>query len=371
MLLVVVTSTLLPVLPCGAQARAGALGAPAATIEHGFTRITGVRELEDGRLLVADAGEPRLYVVDWTARRVQPSGREGQGPGEYRAVGQLHPFGRDTTLLGDGRLGRWLVVVGDRITGAVDYGREQRASLPTAHGAGWRGRLLVSKPTHLRSVEGDALLDERGRADSLLLLRVDVRTGRSDTVGRVRGAFRGLRSVRRPVEPGGPPVGWLLRNPLAAEEQAVLFPDGWIALARSDPYRVEWIAPDGRRRPGAPLPFTPVPVDDRQKAAAVARRFAAGAGWTPADMPPDWPRVLPPFLDQALVAASSGEVVVRRTPSAAARSIAYDVVDRRGALVRTFVLPDDERLVGVGRRAAYVVRTARDDVQWLQRRPWP
>ena len=54
-------------------------------------------------------------------------------------------------------------------------------------------------------------------------------------------------------------------------EQALMFTDGWIALVRVEPYRVEWRTPDGQWRPGPEVPWEWPRADAREKAAAVER----------------------------------------------------------------------------------------------------
>jgi hypothetical protein len=49
----------------------------------------------------------------------------------------------------------------------------------------------------------------------------------------------------------------------------------------------------------------------------------------------------------------------------------YDIVDRTGRLVRGVTLPENQRLVGVGRSGAYVAETDEDGIQRLRRHPWP
>jgi hypothetical protein len=49
----------------------------------------------------------------------------------------------------------------------------------------------------------------------------------------------------------------------------------------------------------------------------------------------------------------------------------YDVVDRRGAVVARVELPPNERVVGFGARSVYTLRTDANDLQHVERRPWP
>ena len=182
---------------------------------------------------------------------------------------------------------------------------------------------------------------------------------------------RGQTIAWRPMGKGGPPVRWLLENPLAAEQQAILFRDGWIALALTDPYRVTWIAPDNRRIAAAPLAESDVRLNDELKRALVAWRWPnVKPPFADGELPP-WPAKLPPFLNDALVGTPDGRVAIRRTFDPSQTSTIYDVVDRAGKPAVRLTLPHNERIVGFGRRAVYVVAKDMDDVETIRRYSWP
>ena len=85
------------------------LGTPTALFPEDFGRITNVRELSDGRVLVADPLGQAVYLVDLEAGSRRQLGANGQGPGEYRAPDSVWPLPHDSTLLvdlGNGRLTR-------------------------------------------------------------------------------------------------------------------------------------------------------------------------------------------------------------------------------------------------------------------------
>ena len=66
-----------------------------------------MRELPDGRVLVADPLGGELYAVDMDAGTRTVVGRRGQGPGEYQQPDAVWPLPGDSTLLvdlGNGRL---------------------------------------------------------------------------------------------------------------------------------------------------------------------------------------------------------------------------------------------------------------------------
>src|SRR5688500_12239189 len=91
------------------------LPAPNAKLDQEFTRIVAVRELADGRVLVSDAGERKLFLTDFTSGAASVIGQEGQGPEEYRSVGQLFALAGDSTLLVDQLGARWLLLHGAKI----------------------------------------------------------------------------------------------------------------------------------------------------------------------------------------------------------------------------------------------------------------
>lgn len=161
-------------------------------------------------------------------------------------------------------------------------------------------------------------------------------------------------------------------NPLAAGEQALLFADGWIAVARLEPYRVDWIAPDKRLVRGRALPEARVRVDQQVKQWTVER--GARATGRPAANPDnlgEWPDVIPPFLNNALIAAPSGELWIRRAPVGERDFTPYELIDREGRAVRQMHFAEGERVVGIGERHVYTVRPDEDGIETLRRYELP
>jgi hypothetical protein len=162
-------------------------------------------------------------------------------------------------------------------------------------------------------------------------------------------------------------------NPLAVAEQVVLFPDGWVAVARLDPYRVDWITGDGRVIRGAPLPEKRVRIDDNVKR-WVLDDIARQTGRPPAkpeNMPSDWPATIPPFLTNTLLASPDGTLWVRRAATEPAAPTRYDVLDRQGHLVRRVALGLDERVAGFGPSVVYSVAADDNGIQRLRRHAVP
>lgn len=210
------------------------------------------------------------------------------------------------------------------------------------------------------------------KPNNWLLARLDSES--FDTVAIVAGpgAFRGGTVTART---GG--VGLVAQHPLHTDEQGILFPDGWIAVARLSPYRVEWRSSEGEWIRGQPIPDRPIRVNDAEKCHALRanyRRCENVPGF-------DWPDELPAFLAYSLVfmtapgsstlwAAPNGWLLIRRTPSATLRWNRYDIIDRRGSRVAVLTMEANEAIVGFGRRSVYTINTDDLGLQMLRRHEW-
>src|SRR5688500_18828012 len=89
------------------------LGKPQSEFAEPFTEIGSIRELRDGRLIVVDARELTVKLVDLRAGTASTIGRTGDGPGEYRWPGKLFALPDDKTLLQDNAAGRLLLIGAD------------------------------------------------------------------------------------------------------------------------------------------------------------------------------------------------------------------------------------------------------------------
>lgn len=353
-----------------------------------FSMVRGVRELADGRVLVSDAIERFLYVVDRSSESVQSIGTHGDGPGEYWEPGPLYALGGDSTLLTDPITHRAVLVVGDRVVETVGWASEILVQL--------RGEELwgVSRDGRVLGVEGFVYPREvaphssRVLADSLRILlspgSVFDTPGSFDTIAALGGQGKiGVKRVQR-SEFGMAGGSFWVKSPLATEGQAWLFPDAWIAVAHPDPYRVDWRTPEGQWIFGAPLPFTVVGLNRREKCFAITGNLpdagAQGGGGCRLELYPGWPEHMPPFVWKpwsatpggiALQPAPGGMLLIQRTPTVDAPEARYDVVDRSGALRGTIRLRGHQAIVGHGHFALYVIEKDSMDLLTLSSHPWP
>ena len=346
------------------------LGPPESTSSQQFSGITSVREISDGRLLIADRVEQVLYVLDWQTGRANAIGRSGQGPGEYNGAGWLYPLRADSTLFIEWPFTRRHIMKADRIVTtrppAEDFGGLRSLQI--------EGSDTASRILGVVGVFGPgSRLTTPSSADSVMLLLIDRAAQNVDTVARMKGRGGVGRNIQRPS--GGRPGRLILSNPLVSEEQAALFPDGWIAVAHLEPYRVDWRSPAGRWVRGSPLPFDAVQVDLKQKCTVIERVLGTPVGDCDPSFLIDWPEIVPAFLPtlkmHTLLTASDGNLVITRTPVAAITGTMYDIVDRQGHLAGRMQLPSGETLVGFGPHSAYVSVTDELGLQTLRRHAWP
>lgn len=341
-----------------------ALPDPSATLDAEFTLVGSVRELADGRVLVLDQSEQKLFVADWARGTVVLVGRQGSGPGEYGLPAAMLATRGDSTIVADLQNGRWLMLHGAQVAGTVSPDAPVLiAGARRPLGADEAGRVIFTRGLG----SGTSVTVTRPRIDSLLLLRAERASGRVDTVAMLRARKSEIRVTGPADRPTSVDV---MTSPLASAEQAALFGDGWIAIARHEPYRVDWRSPDGRLSLGKALPFERVRLDaDEQE--AFAQRQAARTGRPRRDpkLYPEWPEILPAFLTDGLLAAPDGRLWIRRPPSAAQTAPPYDVIDRAGQLVARVGVGANVQVVGFGRGVVYTVETDEDGIQRLQRRP--
>lgn len=300
-----------------------------------------------------------MVVADLRTGRVEQIGRRGQGPNEYPRALPIWTVGGDSSVMLDSPQ-RWLMLDGARIVATLAPDAPAVSAVRgIARGTDERG--------HVYSAD---FVASGGRpvGDSTVLLRVTRKTGAVDTLAKLKALVprRASTAERNGFFSFSLPT-------LEAADEAVPFADGWVAIVRANPYRVEWRSADGRWTRGAPLPFVAVRADDKEKRAHMAR-LAAPTGKTPSppDSIGDWPATLPPYRSPALLLASpDGRVLVPRLPLADRPEARYDVVDRRGALDGQLVLATNERIVGFGTASVYVSVTDDDGIQRLRRHAWP
>lgn len=354
------------------------LGEPAGRAPESFSRVAGLRELPDGRVLVSDNRERVVRVVDFQAGRMTTVGREGAGPREYAAPGALFALPQGRSIMVDGRNQRFLYFGPDgqptettpilRLSG----GQGVSLGLGAPGGVDAQGRLYFA----MQAFGGGG-----APPDSIPILRWTPGTERVDTVGVIRNPTAGAPVATRTAGTG---ASFSMQTPVVyrAQEQWGITPDGTLIRVMPDPYRLVVQRAGQPARPGAVIPYTPIPVTDadrqayRQTQAAAPRPQITTSGpegtrtFSP-DLPePTFEPTKPAFWGTgSVVVAPTGETWVLRTRPANDRVPTYDVFDATGNRVRRIALPPGGRLVGFGARHLYVAVTDEDELEELRRYP--
>lgn len=387
--------------PLAAQGTPRTLPAPNATFEEPFSSVGvgTVRELSDGRLIVADARDKVVQRIDLRTGQAVAIGREGSGPAEFGMPLRVFGAPADTTLLFDPLNTRYLVIGPDAKPINTFRTEAETPARGTGPGGGrvMIGGGLMARATDARGrlyAEGSSLsIDADGRpksADSAAIVRYDRGTRRVDTL-----AFVKLPPTNIQMSGGANNQRIMIggSNPLTPRDEWTVFPDGRVAIVRAVDYHVDWVMPDGSKRSSAPVRYTPIRMTAAEIRHEEGLRSAARAGQMsimmtqdnsgsrrtaqmgpPAGAPPlepltDWPEVKPPFRagSASVLARPNGELWVRRTEGASAKGTLYDVFNAAGAVAYQVRIQDGWALVGFGNGTVYTTKKDEDDLVYLQR----
>jgi hypothetical protein len=385
---------LLVPLAATAQQQPRTLPAPDATFEEPFSLVNlgALRELRDGRVLVADMKDKIVQMIDLRSGNAVSVGREGSGPGEFALPMRVLAGPADTSFIFDPGNQRYLVVSpeGKPVT-------TFRMEMPAATGAGGpviRMGLSIARATDARGrlyFEGSPMPSGPGQQppDTVAVMRYDRNTQRIDTLGWVKLSPNNMQVTG---SQGNMNVRIGMANPLAPRDEWTVFPDGRVAIVRAANYQVDWVLANGTKRSSAPIRFTTLRVteaDKKEEEALRARamqgavmmtvengpggtRRSAGVGAPRGAAPQpltDWPEVKPPFRSgfASVLARPNGELWVRRTEAAGAKGTLYDVIDAQGAVTHSVRVAEGLSVVGFGNGTVYTTKLDEDDLVYLQR----
>ena len=362
------------------------LARPDVELSESFTVISSIRELSDGRVIVADNREKQLHLADLKRQQVSPIGREGGGPAEFGSIGRLYALGGDVTLLYDFVNNRFLVIGPDgKPTGTrpIDYGPYSENEGLLAFDAA--GRIFLSvRPKGSREEGGVQAIvrydPQRKKADTItsVTLPTGIRTGASDIGNGLLKMFTNM--------------------PFAAQDVVAVGLDGSVGVVRASDYHVEWFGANNRKVAGSATPFEAVRITAAEKRAfleqqirpgainvraqpgAKAAPIARGSGAVPGsamtpealdDRGMEWPARKPPFLAGAARIDRTGRLWVQRTSTHDDKQVRFDVFDANGKLTMKVVLPPKTALAGFGNGTVYLSRADDDELRYLQRYTLP
>lgn len=346
---------------------------PAAELEDTFDHPISVLELGGGRLVVTDLMGPTVELVDMARGTRTAIGRKGQGPNEYMFPERTLALPGDSAAVVDLGQHRFLRITPAGAPAGTFVFPEAAAMGSQFRASDRQGRIYYLGSRYTERGERTQIKSGSdpfaGARDSAPLLRWDRVKNRIDTLTRI-----GQPSLAKPSEgkSAGNRMIMSRPQPFAAEDDWAVLPDGRVAILRAADYHIEWIAPDGRRTVGKPIPFTRERVtradkDDMLKPAQ-AVTSNGGKFSMPALEESDfvWPEFKPPFVPRFTFATPEGHLWVQRWVAAGAAPL-YDEFDERGELVRHIGLMKKTRIVGFGKGVVYTTRSDEDDLLHLQR----
>lgn len=345
-----------------------------AEFPEGFGLLSSVRELPDGRVMVADPLGLILAILDMDSGEMELLAREGAGPDEYRQPDAVHALPGGATLLVD--LGNARLTV---IDSQGTFGKTIPIVLAQAGGRG-PGSMQMILP---RTVDDQgriyfAIRGGFGGADSTSIGRYDRETEAVDKLARVKP---------QGVERMGDSQNIQIRSlPMTAQDDWAAGPDGTIALVRSDGYYVQVIHPDGRVSTGPTVEHRLIRPRDEEKLAWLEAgqssgirmsveagpggqrsiSMSRGGGGTPDIDAYKWPSRMPAFRAGSTLIDPHGAIWVGRTTRADDDSL-YDIFDGEGNKIGQVTFSPNSTVIGFGAGTAYVVRTDEFGLQWLER----
>lgn len=380
-------AALLAILATGTagSAQTVTMDAPDGVFPEDFSVVQTVRELPDGRVLVADPLGQALVVVDFGQGSADTLGRVGQGPEEYRQPDAVWPMPGGETLLvdlGNGRL--------TRLGADLSFGDTR----PYTVGEFAPGRELVLAIPQAVDAEGHLYFRSMGRpgagmmADSAWILRLDPTRDAVDSIAPYQLEARTRQSSGGPNNQNVS----IRQVPLSPADAWGVAPDGRVVVARVGDYHVEWIGVDGTVTRGPAIEWDEVRIGQAEKEQWANDRATAGGGLSMAvtvqngsmsmqasrggdsggdDLDQyDWPDVKPPFYQGGIPVDPQGRAWIRRHVAAGAAPM-YDVFGADGSRVGQVALAEGRRVVGFGDGTVYIVHTDPFGLQSLERHSAP
>ena len=350
------------------------LAAPDRVFPVDFTQIRGTRELSDGRVIISDRLDKGVVVADFSRGTITPIGRTGSGPAEYRMPTSLSPMPGDSTMLSDEGNQRMAVIGPDlRIHRSFNLMIPGLGVPLGARAMDVRGRYYLSIPGWLNG--------PRGGTDSIVVIRFDARTGRVDTLARIKGSTPRQSTMR-------PGMGYVI---FAPQDVWNVTADGRLAVVRVGDYHLEWRNAEGRVTAGSPIAFErrAVTMEDRVDH---IQRFLAGASISgkgadqglsplPAEMQGEkraremaeyheHATEHPPFNATPPHFGPDGSLWVERSVRLG-QPQTWDLIGQDGKLKARIQMPRGRRLMSLSTRWLYAVTTDEDGLQHLERYAFP
>jgi hypothetical protein len=331
------------------------IGGSDADPHYDLLRIRGVTRLSDGRIAVLSAGSTQLMIYDSAGTWISSSGRDGEGPGEFRSPFALYRFAGDTLVTYDMQLRR-VSRFGPDGAFLHSVSTSQAAGgayvVPVAHLAdgSWVGRTSAgftpdTRPGAMRQPQ------------TLLRLTPEM-SSEADTITTVTGSeswiVTGGSGKQRFAQIYDVPLGY---------SSSYTTHDSLIYVGDNERYEINVLRPDGSLvrsiRRGGELPQVTDEMRDHLKADFLDGVPAGDVAEQTAiwDAFPKHERM--PAYDDFMVDAD-GNLWVMRARVLSSDPASADVFDPSGRLLGSVTLPANVKLFEIG--TEYVLGVWKDDM---------
>ncbi len=301
---------------------------PAREIEDPFSLVSGAIEIKPGIVLAVDATEMELLLVDFAKGSKTAVGRQGSGPGEYRAPSGLFRLQGDTIWVLDALQQRLVAFNPDLTPGTtmplLIFDQSTMTALTAPFFGDRKGQLYASAMAIQAGRSGGNM--QMSIPDSVGLVRVDPRNKSVRTeLARVRFPTSGKPEMKQ----NGTAIKFSMAYPgLVASDPWTVFPDGRIAIVRGATYTVEFIGADGKKSAPTRIAYDAIKVTEADQKAEMdeARKQMKDQSKTvqkmmPANItmdfellpPASWPANYPPVSPLGAMAAPDGRLWVKRS----------------------------------------------------------
>ncbi|MGE3616269.1 MAG: hypothetical protein AB7L66_10395 [Gemmatimonadales bacterium] len=341
---------------------------------HAFSRLGGVVELPDGRVIVVDNQDGVVLVGSGDGTGGEPVGRTGDGPDEYRRPFSVLRGPADTVLFcAQNRLVR--VTPNGVIAGSFPFlAQALGGSVSRPRGVDRARRVYWD-----RVVVRDPATGAIKRQERYEIVRVPLGGTRVELVATANDHAPEMHSHRF--------------HPFAERDGWVVSTEGTVRVVRARDYSVVRVGQD-KADTAAAIPFESLPVTaaDRESfrraraaTAAPVVSFNGNAGpprpggtperlaQTKRDYPDEsFPQRKPPFPEDGVLLSPGGDLwVVRTSPESDSRVQRIDILDGTGRRTKELTLPAGRVLLALDRRGIYLVEEDADGLQFLERYAWP
>ncbi len=241
------------------------IGGSDAGEAYEFTRISGIVELPDGSIVVGDVARRQLRMFDARGVLTKVIGREGDGPGEFRAISQIGLSGQ-RLMVADAAVSRISAFSFDG-TMIRSVPLTTATGTPMGSGRAFGGAVLGWLPDGDPIISWNPIPQRRQNTgvfrDSVAVTRNFVARDTSVVLLAVPGTLHEQRTGSNPVPvPYGP-------------RAVAAFADGGIWLTTNDSWSVDRYSIDGQLKMRVRLPVEMMRINQSMVARSRSQQLAA------------------------------------------------------------------------------------------------